>query len=304
MSKALFIGDVGMYRVAKNDAVDAGDDGMMWLPENNVVAVADGIGGENGHGMKDIRRFRRALSNQENSRDGFREAFFSICGERSQSTMVTMRFPEYANRKGLLLSAGDSHCFRLREDSRKQVLQLLTDEHTTWNDLQQNASDDVLEIIEELGEVFTEDQIRQMEDKQKIWKLINALNDEFPQPDFVFPFSQLGIDDFSIDELKNLLLISIQYATYKFYLCLCDTRKKVEETLGKGTYVSVKEGDRFAFVSDGIYRDVLRLDEVHEVLATVSDPHEIGNVLGIEGVEYMIRNGNRTPFKFYFGAPS
>ncbi len=42
----------------------------------------------------------------------------------------------------------------------------------------------------------------------------------------------------------------------------------------------------------------------HGTVATVSDPHEIGNVLGIEGVEYMIDNGNQVPFKFYFGAPS
>jgi len=39
-------------------------------------------------------------------------------------------------------------------------------------------------------------------------------------------------------------------------------------------------------------------------VATVSDPHEIANVLGIEGVEYMIDNGNKVPLKFYFGAPS
>lgn len=47
-----------------------------------------------------------------------------------------------------------------------------------------------------------------------------------------------------------------------------------------------------------------RLAVVHGTVATVSDPHEIGNVLGIEGVKYMIENGKRVPFKFYFGAPS
>ncbi len=47
-----------------------------------------------------------------------------------------------------------------------------------------------------------------------------------------------------------------------------------------------------------------RLAVVHGTVATVSDPHEIGNVLGIEGVNFMIENGNKVPFKFYFGAPS
>ena len=42
----------------------------------------------------------------------------------------------------------------------------------------------------------------------------------------------------------------------------------------------------------------------HGTIATVSDPHEIANVLGIEGIEFMIENGNKVPFKFNFGAPS
>lgn len=47
-----------------------------------------------------------------------------------------------------------------------------------------------------------------------------------------------------------------------------------------------------------------RLAVVHGTLATVSDPHEIGNVLGVEGVKYMIENGKKVPFYFNFGAPS
>src|SRR5262245_58236890 len=43
---------------------------------------------------------------------------------------------------------------------------------------------------------------------------------------------------------------------------------------------------------------------VFGTVATVSDPHEIGNVLGVEGVHYMLENASRVPFKFYFGAPS
>ncbi|MDZ7718727.1 MAG: adenine deaminase [Balneolaceae bacterium] len=47
-----------------------------------------------------------------------------------------------------------------------------------------------------------------------------------------------------------------------------------------------------------------RLAVRHGTVATVSDPHEIANVCGIEGVEYMIRNGKKVPLKFYFGVPS
>ncbi len=47
-----------------------------------------------------------------------------------------------------------------------------------------------------------------------------------------------------------------------------------------------------------------RLAVRHGTVATVSDPHEIGNVLGVEGVRYMIENGAQVPFHFFFGAPS
>jgi len=47
-----------------------------------------------------------------------------------------------------------------------------------------------------------------------------------------------------------------------------------------------------------------RLAVAHGTVATVSDPHEIANVTGLSGVEFMIRNGNTVPFHFNFGAPS
>ena len=43
---------------------------------------------------------------------------------------------------------------------------------------------------------------------------------------------------------------------------------------------------------------------VHGTVATVSDPHEIANVLGLKGVDFMIENGKKVPLKFNFGAPS
>ena len=47
-----------------------------------------------------------------------------------------------------------------------------------------------------------------------------------------------------------------------------------------------------------------RLAVVHGTVGTVSDPHEIANVCGVDGVHYMIENGQTVPFKFFFGAPS
>lgn len=42
----------------------------------------------------------------------------------------------------------------------------------------------------------------------------------------------------------------------------------------------------------------------HGTVACVCDPHEIANVCGVDGINYMIDNGRKRPFKFFFGAPS
>ncbi|PJE48282.1 MAG: adenine deaminase [Sediminibacterium sp.] len=47
-----------------------------------------------------------------------------------------------------------------------------------------------------------------------------------------------------------------------------------------------------------------RIAVMHGTVGTVSDPHEIANVCGMEGVQFMINNGKQVPFKFNFGAPS
>ncbi len=43
---------------------------------------------------------------------------------------------------------------------------------------------------------------------------------------------------------------------------------------------------------------------IHGTVGTISDPHEIANVLGKDGVHFMIENGKKVPLKFHFGAPS
>jgi adenine deaminase len=47
-----------------------------------------------------------------------------------------------------------------------------------------------------------------------------------------------------------------------------------------------------------------RMAVVHGTVATVSDPHEIANVLGADGVRFMLSNAAQSPLKFCFGAPS
>ena len=87
----------------------------------------------------------------------------------------------------------------------------------------------------------------------------------------------------------------------------------------KGRIVSIQEVDGLVenFVLPGfvdahvhvessmlIPSEFARVAVTHGTVATVSDPHEIANVLGVEGVEFMIANGKQVPFHFFFGAPS
>jgi adenine deaminase len=47
-----------------------------------------------------------------------------------------------------------------------------------------------------------------------------------------------------------------------------------------------------------------RMAVLHGMVGTVSDPHEIANVMGVEGVEFMLNDASNVPFHFFFGAPS
>lgn len=51
-------------------------------------------------------------------------------------------------------------------------------------------------------------------------------------------------------------------------------------------------------------REFARMAVVHGTVATVSDPHEIANVLGADGVRFMLNDARAVPLKIYFGAPS
>ena len=47
-----------------------------------------------------------------------------------------------------------------------------------------------------------------------------------------------------------------------------------------------------------------RVTVTHGTIGMIADPHEIGNVLGIEVIDYMIRSGNEAQLNFCFGTPN
>lgn len=80
--------------------------------------------------------------------------------------------------------------------------------------------------------------------------------------------------------------------------------KRIEENLD--TYILPGFIDAHVHIESSmlIPSEFARIAVKHGTVGTISDPHEIANVLGIAGVDYMIENAGKVPFHFYFGAPS
>ncbi|MBS1919131.1 MAG: adenine deaminase [Bacteroidetes bacterium] len=83
-------------------------------------------------------------------------------------------------------------------------------------------------------------------------------------------------------------------------------QKSGDRLPANGTYILPGFIDAHVHIESSMLvpSEFAKLAVVHGTVATVSDPHEIANVCGIEGVEFMIENGKTVPFKFNFGAPS
>ena len=79
-----------------------------------------------------------------------------------------------------------------------------------------------------------------------------------------------------------------------------------EQPVGNTQYIMPGFVDAHVHIESSMLvpSEFARLATCHGTVATVSDPHEIANVLGKAGVRYMIENGKKVPFKFFFGAPS
>ncbi|MFI5151443.1 MAG: adenine deaminase [Bacteroidia bacterium] len=86
---------------------------------------------------------------------------------------------------------------------------------------------------------------------------------------------------------------------------IIDSIERIEGTI-QGPFILPGFVDAHVHIESSmlIPSEFARLAVRHGTVATVSDPHEIANVMGVEGVNYMIENGTKVPFHFFFGAPS
>ena len=149
--------------------------------------------------------------------------------------------------------------------------------------------------------------------------------------DIVWVISKRADDRFKVTKnTKNILkiecyteLVEVSQINMKLQGQIVDIQNKriykgeITVNNGKITSIAEKEHDVNYYILPGfvdahihiessmlIPSEFARIAVTHGTVATVSDPHEIANVLGVKGVDFMIENGKKVPFKFNFGAPS
>ncbi|CAD7797524.1 Adenine deaminase [Chryseobacterium aquaeductus] len=108
--------------------------------------------------------------------------------------------------------------------------------------------------------------------------------------------------------VKANLIDIISRETYPAEVVISDQKiasiKRIEENLN--THILPGFIDAHVHIESSMLvpSEFARIAVKHGTVGTISDPHEIANVLGIDGVDYMIDNAQKVPFHFYFGAPS
>lgn len=108
--------------------------------------------------------------------------------------------------------------------------------------------------------------------------------------------------------LKANLIDLVTKEIYPSKITISDKKitsiQKIEEDLG--TYILPGFIDAHVHIESSMLlpSEFARIAVKHGTVGTISDPHEIANILGIAGVDYMIENAKKVPFHFYFGAPS
>ncbi|MEN4761048.1 adenine deaminase [Chryseobacterium sp. C39-AII1] len=108
--------------------------------------------------------------------------------------------------------------------------------------------------------------------------------------------------------IKSNLIDIVSKETYPAEITIKDNKinsiQRISETLE--TYILPGFIDAHVHIESSMLvpTEFARIAVKHGTVGTISDPHEIANVLGISGVEYMIDNAKQVPFHFYFGAPS
>jgi len=101
---------------------------------------------------------------------------------------------------------------------------------------------------------------------------------------------------------------------YDGYIVRVDKINDLEKYIGNKTIIV--NGEEYysipGFIESHVHiessmlnvREFGKLAAIHGVTSIVADPHEMGNVLGIDGIRYFIEESRYSPVRFYFEVPS
>lgn len=123
----------------------------------------------------------------------------------------------------------------------------------------------------------------------------------------MFQFKTVLMDNKVTGNIVDIINKKIFYGTVTIVDSKIYTIAEVDSNIKVGaTYILPGFIDSHVHVESSMLvpSEFAKLAVVHGTVGTISDPHEIANVCGIEGVTFMIENGKTVPFKFHFGAPS
>src|ERR1700756_5764423 len=109
-----------------------------------------------------------------------------------------------------------------------------------------------------------------------------------------------------IDQKIEMVEITIEEGKIQSITPIASGSAQDASAAGSGPYILPGFIDSHVHIESSLLipSEFARMAVPHGTIATVSDPHEIANVCGLAGVDFMIKNGQTQPFYFFFGAPS
>jgi adenine deaminase len=112
----------------------------------------------------------------------------------------------------------------------------------------------------------------------------------------------------TISQISGKIVDVVKRKVYPGTIVITDGRisRIIEEYTNYSTYLIPGFIDSHVHVESSMLTpsEFARVAVIHGTVGSVCDPHEIANVMGIDGIRYMINDGNSVPFKFYWGASS
>ena len=256
MAEKRFDYEVGTYRESRDGHRDEGRDGLLWLPEHRVLAVADGIGKE-GEGQEVTHRFGLLMEMLKH----FRASFLGLLGKGFHSTFAAIQLPSSTDAEADAIAVGDSS-LRLFRDG--DIRTLLERDHL-WSklldiDMGYNTGMPLLLLENDIAMAYFDE--RQIEAYiSKLRKFCSML--DYPIDDKV----ESSLEGSERDQLergdnRKRLGLMLDRCRDAITLDLACSPKSVQDRVKEGKRFSLQDGDLLVAHTDGVDASDRQLEDV------------------------------------------